>query len=41
MISVYLLLDSSEISNDTTVDFYDVNLCSPWGFFVINKFSYL
>ena len=36
-----LFFVSSDISNDTTIDLYDVNLCSPLGLFVINIFSYL
>ena len=30
----------SDISSDTTINLYDVNLCSPLSFFVTNMFYY-
>ena len=35
-----MVKDSSDFSSNTTIDFYDVNLYSPLGLFVTNKFSY-
>ena len=31
----------SDISSNTTIDFYYANLYSPLGLYVINKFSYV